>query len=394
MKTHAVIWAIHTICAMCGIAGASWPAASAAGEADTTARVIAGFPASLDRFGRAGSDPWRAYAREISSHWAEYDRRIARPMRRWACQELEPLEGGTVFYPFSGPDLPSVVQLFPGADRYVLVSLQRAGAPPRLESFSGDELENYRAAVRKAWKFFGILGFFRTDDLEAVENAGRVRVGITGPLMAFAVRLGYDIESVEPIRLDPGGDYVAGVVARDAPGAQADTWNSVRIRMWKDKREVLVDYVQMDLSDAWLAQYAPARDWLERMALNPTLLKAASHHPQGPDFSIVRESILRNAPTIVQDETGIDFADLAETFRVRLYGRFTAPNRSFSSDLQRSLGAAYRSGAPVKALPFRLGYEKNAGSAMQVAVREPNAVPDAMRLPRECARTSTASGPK
>jgi hypothetical protein len=393
MNTHAVavLWAIHAICA---IAGAAWPAASAAGDADDTARVIAGFPASLDKFGKADSDPWRGYAREISSHWLEYDRRIGHPMRRWACQELEPLEGGTVFYPFSGPDLPSVVQLFPDADRYVLVSLQKAGAPPRLERFSDDELEGYLAEVRKAWRFFGILGFFRSDDLDAVENAGRYRVGITGPLMAFAARLGYDIESVEPIRLNPGGDYVAGGAARNALGAQADAWKSVRIRMWKDKRQVLVDYVQMDLSDGWLSQYAPARDWLERMALNPTLLKAASHHPQGPDFSIVRNSILRNAPSIVQDETGIDFADLADTFRVRLYGKFTAPNRAFSGDLQRTLAAAYRSGAPVKALPFRLGYEKNAGSALQVAVREQNAMPDAMRLPRECARSITASGPK
>jgi hypothetical protein len=384
----AILWAI------CTIAGASWPAASTAGDADDTARVIAGFPASLDKFGNSENGPWRGYAREISSHWVEYERRIGRPMRKWACQELAPLEGGAVFYPFSGPDLPSVVQLFPDADRYVLVSLQAAGAPLRLEHFSGEELANYLAAVRKAWKFFGILGFFRTDDLQAVESAGGVRMGMTGPLMAFAVRLGYGIESVEPIRLKPGGDYVAARDVPNAPGAQADAWNSVRISLRKDGRTILVDYVQMDLSDEWLAQYAPARDWLERTALNPTILKAASHHLQAPGFSIVRESILRNAPTIVQDETGIDYGALAEEFTVRLYGRFTAPNRAFSSGLQRSLAAAYRSGAPVKALPFRLGYEKNAGSAMQVAVREPVAVPDAMRRPRECARAGTARGPK
>lgn len=389
MRSHAcaVIWAI---CAMGVIGGFSWPAASAAADADDTARIIAGFPASLDKFGKADNVSWRAYAREISSHWVEYERRIGRPMRRWACQELESADGGTVFYPFSGPDLPSVVQLFPDADRYVLVSLQKAGAPPRLERFSEEELENYLAMVRKAWKFFGVLGFFRTDDLEAVENAGGIRVGITGPLMAFAVRLGYDIEAVEPIRLKPGGDYVAARDVPNVPRANDDPWKSVRLSLRKGGRQVLVDYVQMDLSDEWLSQYAPARDWLDRAALSPTILKAASHLPQARNFSTVRNSILRNAPSVVQDETGIDYGVLDDLFAVRLYGRFTAPNRSFSSDLQRSLAAAYRSDGHVKALPFRLGYEKNAGSALQVAVREPNAI----RQQRECARTTTASGPK
>ena len=377
MRTHAiaVIWA------MGAIAGASWPAASAAGEAHDTARIIAGFPASLDKFGKAQSGPWRSYAREISSHWMEYERRIGRPMRKWGCQELERADGVTVFYPFSGPDLPTAVQLFPDADRYVLVSLQKAGALPRLESFSAAELENYLAVVRKAWRFFGILGFFRTDDLEAVANARGIRMGMSGPLVAFAVRLGFEIEALESIRLHSDGNYAA---VRGGTSAQADAWDSVRIRMRKDKRKVVVDYVQMDLSDAWLAGYAPGRDWIERMAGNPTLLKAASHHPQKPDFSVVRNSMLRKAPSIVQDETGIEYGALAGAFAVRLYGKFTRPNPSFSSELQRSLAAAYRSGATAKPLPFRLGYEKNSGSAMQVAIRKPHGVPDAMRLPREC----------
>ena len=329
--------AVAIIGAICAIAGASWPAACVAGEADDTARVIAGFPASLNKFGRAQNGPWRSYAREISSHWMEYERRIGRPMRKWGCRELDRADGVTVFYPFSGPDLPTVVQLFPDANRYVLVSLQKAGALPRLESFSGEELEHYLAVVRKAWRFFGILGFFRTDDLDPVANARGIRMGMIGPLMAFAVRLGFEIEALEPIQLNSDGNYVA---VRNGTSAQADAWNSVRISMWKDKRKVLVDYVQMDLSDAWLAGYAAGRDWIERMAGNPTILKAASHHPQGPDFSVVRNSMLRKAPSIVQDETGIEYGALAEAFTVRLYGKFTRPKPSFSNDMQRALAAA------------------------------------------------------
>lgn len=302
-------------------------------------------------------------------------------MRKWACQELDRAEGVTVFYPFSGPDLPSVFQLFPDADRYVLVSTQKAEAPLRLGSFSKEELESYLVVFLKAWRFFGALGFFRTDDLEAVANARGIRLGMTGPLMAFAVRLGFEIEAVEPIRLDPNGNDVA---LRDGRPGEAETWDSVRLTIRKGERQILVDYVRMDLSDGWLEQVAVARKWVDRMAENPTLLKAASHHPQEPDFSILRSSILGKAPSIVQDETGIEYGALAESFTVRLYGRFTRPNPSFDRNFQRALAAAYRSAATVKTLPFRLGYKKNSGSALQVATRNTNTI----QLPRKCVQST------
>lgn len=370
--------AVAVICAIIAIAGGSWSVECSAGDADDAARVIAGFPSSPDKFGYAEKGPLLSYAREISTYWNEYERRIGRAMRKWGCQELDRAEGVTVFYPFSGPDLPSVFQLFPDADRYVLVSMQKAEAPPRLESFSKEELENYLAVLRKAWRFFGVLGFFRTDDLEAVANSQGIRMGMTGPLMAFAVRLGFEIEAVEPIQFVRDGNDVA---LRTVKPGEADTWDSVRLSLWKDKRKILVDYVRMDLSDASLGRWADGRKWIDRMAENPTVLKAASHHPQAPDFSILRNSILGKAPSIVQDETGIEYRALTEAFAVRLYGKFTRPNPSFDKNLQRALAAAYRSGATVKTLPFRLGYEKNAGSAVQVAIRNTNAI----QLPRKCA---------
>ena len=84
------------------------PAATVSGDADRAARAI---------------------AKESAAYWSEYETRIGRPMRRWGCQELARVEGGTVFYPFSGPDLPTAVHLFPDADRYVMVSMEKAEPP-------------------------------------------------------------------------------------------------------------------------------------------------------------------------------------------------------------------------------------------------------------------------
>ncbi len=348
------------------LAGSISPVAGAVADLDGTARLIAGAYAGAPRSGGAAEGPWRSYAQEVSTYWREYDRRIGRPLRQWACNELDRAEGVTVFYPFSGPDLPWAYQLFPEADRYVLVAMEKAEAPPLMEDFSLEEQEGYVAAFRAAWKLYGALGFFRTNDLIAVTAARGTRLGTTGPLLAFAARLGFEIESIEPIELDLNR---SDLILRDPGSTKDDTWDSVRLTLRKGSRRVLVDYVRMDLSDTSLGKVPGARRWIERMARNPTVLKAASHHPQEPAFSIVRNSVVSNAPIIVQDETGIDYASLAQGHAVRLYGRFTKPNNAFDQGLQRPLAAAYRTGAGVKPLAFRLGYEKDSGSSLQVATK-------------------------
>jgi hypothetical protein len=337
------------ILALWAIATLGSPVSAVAGDADRVARTV---------------------AKEGATYWTEYETRIGRPMRKWACQEIGQVTGGTVFYPFSGPDLPTPVQLFPDADRYVLVSLQKAEPPPPLDRMAPKEFEGYAADFRKAWKFYGALGFFRTEDLEAIENSPGPGIGMTGALMVFAVRLGFEIESVEPIRLEAGANDVVPLID---DSASAETWDSVRLTLRKGGRKVLVDYVRLDLRDGWLRQLKGAHGWVDRMAENPTLLKAASHLPEDPEFKIVRNAILWNAPIIVQDETGIDYSALTADFTVRLYGRFTRPNGSFDKNLAQSLANAYRTGgSAIKPLPFRMGYEKDAGAAMHVAVRKSN----------------------
>jgi hypothetical protein len=322
-----------------------------AGDLDDTARVLAGM--------QSGPIP-SAYVKEVSANWIEYERRIGRPMRQWACRELDSSRGMTVFYPFSGPDLPAAYQLFPDADRYVLVSLQKAGPPPQLENFSKEEQADYMDDFRKLWKFYGNMGFFRTDDLDSPTGFAGKPIGVTGALMAFAVRLGFEIDAIAPMRMSH---------IEDEPRNDL-SWESARFTLRKDGRNVLVDYIHLNLSDTWLNKVPGPRRWLERMAENPTLIKAASHLPQQEEFSILRDILLTKAPLIVQDETGIEYSALATSFNVQLYGRFTRPNSSFDRNLQASLAAAYREkGAKVRPLPFRTGYEKDAGADLQVASR-------------------------
>ncbi len=363
--------AVFVLCALLALGALAYSGAPQAGQADDIARLLAGLPPSGARFGRSEDGALRGYSRDVSNSWAQYESRFGSALRKWACAELDPVDGGTVFYPFSGPDFPTLFELFPDAGRHVLVSIQKAEAPPALETLSSPELERYLAAIRKAWIFFGNSGFFKSDDLDAVEKVQGYGLGVTGPLMALAVRLGFELEAVSPLERDPDRrDVIVGSPYGDK------AWDSVRLSLRKGSRRVIVDYVQMDLSDAWLVQVPADQRWLARMASHPTLLKAASHHLQEADFSMLRETLLKNAPVIVQDETGLDFNALADAFPVvRLYGRFTRPHHSFDQGFQRTLVVAYAKSGSLRPLPLRFGYEKAAGSAVQVAVRDPASAP-------------------
>ncbi len=352
---------------MCA-AALAWPAPgiSASLDSDTTARILAGMhtevPASLD----LPRSALRDYARAATARWEAYERRIGAPMQQWAHAELPPAKGATVFYPFAGPDFATVQRMYPEASRYVLVALQRAEAPPALARANAADLTDFLARFGESWKQFASMGFFRTLDLDEEAQKTGLRAGTTGRLIAFAARAGYRIVSVEPVRIN-----AAGMGLEPHPGARTDpaTWGSVRIMLDKDGRRVELDYVRMNLADAALKAHPELQTWIERMASNRTVLKAASHLLQSARFSIVRNALLEHAPSIVQDETGIEYSTLTKHFEVTLYGRFTKPHSLFKQEAQRTLAEAYQTQPGIKPLKFRVSYQREPEANLQVAVR-------------------------
>ena len=333
---------------------------------DRVARMLAGLdvpaagnlevsPAALER-----------HAKSAAHWWNDYERRIGEPLRKWAAGEVAAAPGGGVFYPFSGPDFPTVRRFFPEASRYVLVSLQPAGPPPDLDRATAADLGGFLERFGKAWRQFAQIGFFRTLDLEAEARRPDMRVGVTAALMAFSARMGYEVIAVEPMRVNASGtDLEVHPGDRSSPA----TWSSVRLVLARDTRLVQLDYVRMNLADAALRAEPAQRAWVERMAEHPTLLKAASHLLQQTNFTILRDAILERAPGVVQDETGIDYGRLKQAFVVTLHGRFARPYQLFRADAQRPLAAAYAAANSTKPLPFRMSYQRAEWANLQVAWR-------------------------
>jgi hypothetical protein len=354
------------LCAIACAVSLSAAAQSKPSDVDATARLIAGLVKTVPDGVKLSEATLHEYARNASSRWSEYERRIGEPMQKWAHAELEQKAGGTVFYPFSGPDFATVYRLYPLADRYVLVALQRAERPPQLARASAVELSAFLARFGESWKQFAQIGFFRTLDLDDEAKQTGVRAGTTAPMIAFGVRSGFKILAVDSVRINAEGTDL-----EPHPDSPADSglWASVRITMEREGRKVRLDYVRLNLADASLDATPGHRAWIERMAANRTVLKAASHLPQDARFKIVRDALLTRAPSIVQDETGIEYTRLVQAFNVKLYGRFSKPHPIFNQESQRALAQAYKAAGEVKPLPFRVSYQRQPEANLQVAVR-------------------------
>jgi hypothetical protein len=345
---------------------AAAPAAAPSGQVGNETAQLARLLAGLESRGDPAGPTFGQYVQAVNDGWLAYTRDFRQPLAAWAAQEIRQDVGRTVFYPFSGPDLPSVLAVYPAASRFVMISDQYA--LKYFDPFSLAEPERTLIVQQlgESWPRFGQLGFFVTQELN--RRGSRTRKNQLSPsmiLMAFAARLGYEVRSIRPTCLEPADLSIRPMDAADA------RWGSVRIELHKNGRDIVVDYIQQDLSDRGLAKRPEARALVESLAKAPVLLKAASHLPQQPRFSIIRNAILAHTPLVVQDETGLEYDAMASAFNVRLYGEYVGAHRLFKEATNPSLVRAYKERAKdVRPLDFRLGYQKQAGSAIQVATRK------------------------
>ena len=125
----------------------------------------------------------------------------------------------------------------------------------------------------------------------------------------------------------------------------------------------------MDLSNEGLESKPGNRKFVDTIANNPVLFKAASHLPQYASFDDITQAVLQHSPLIVQDETALTYSKLAEGYDVRLFGKFVTPHRAFQNT-QTSLAQAYAKREDVKQLDFRFGYFKGGNYSLMIATKK------------------------
>ena len=317
---------------------------------------VTGLPPAI-----AQSPRWATFAHAVTANWALYSQKIAEPMSRWALAEL-PVTPETVFYPFSGPDFVTVNQLFPAAQRYVMMAMQNAERPLDLANLAPELLEPSLGVLTSAWQHFGDHGFYVTEYLEKYLYSTRANIGASTFIVSFLSLQGFEIERVVPIQVAADGSLQE--LSPDMP-----RWRSVRIQASKQGKPIIVDYLKIDLSNEGLQAAPQNLALVKTLTTNPVLFKAASHLPQNVGFSMIANQVLGRSPLVVQDETGIKYTSLSQSYQIALFGKFVAAHHAFPS-YHVDLAKAFAQRDDVKPLNFRFGYFKDGNYALMVASKK------------------------
>ena len=317
--------------------------------ANDTARFLAGMPPSAESpLTPLTRDPaWQHHARFLDSAFAQLEQRQLSKIRSWADANLAAPQP-TMFYMFSGPDFLYANAFYSKATTYVLSALEPPGSVPDLTKLPpgglGAALNNVEHSMGSILNF----SFFITKLMKLDLRAGQLN-GTLPILYVFLARSGKTIRNVSPVALDGKG---AAYFANENAGRNAT--HGVRIVFaGGDGEQKTLYYFSTDLSNSGVKSSGFLK-FCETLAPGNSLLKSASYLLYAENFSTVRDFILANSATIIQDDSGIPLEDYnPRKWRFFPFGRYAGPIAEFPGRYQPAYAELFRRSQPMD---FGIGY--------------------------------------
>jgi len=323
---------------------------------DEIAKFLAGLPSDSESYRPLRETAaWSDYAREIETNWAETEETRLRPMAVWAETELAAPDGSAevVFYPFGGPDFVTVYRLFPKAETYILLGLERVGSLPVLLPMSPLRVEAYLSLMKAALADFFKRSYFITDHMD--DSLPHLD-GVLPVIAFFLARSGGSVVSVRRVDFGPDGGLLE--TAFRSPDENASRPRGVRIDFSVEGADGVqtLFYFSKDLENKVFTPETPLHRHLDGLSEATTFIKSASYLLHYENFSRIRDLILAKSRRILQDDSGIPFRHFRDGWRVRLFGVYEKPIKDFLIGEQADLAAAFRVPEAAEPLPFNLGY--------------------------------------
>ncbi|MGB8397901.1 hypothetical protein [Bradyrhizobium sp.] len=339
--------------------------AAGTATADDTARFLAGMaPSAGSPLAALTNDPaWQRHARFFDTAFAELERRQISKIRAWADTNLA-APRPTMFYMFSGPDFLYADAFYSKASTYVLSALEPPGSVPDLTRLPRGGIAAALYNVERSLGSILSFSFFITKQMKVDLSAGQI--GGTLPILyVFLARSGKTIRDVAPIALDEKG---AAYFGNENPGPNAARGARI-IFAGSDGVERTLYYFSTDLSNSGV-QASGFLKFCATLAPGNSLIKSASYLPHSGNFTTVRDFILANSATIIQDDSGIPLAYFSpKKWRFFPFGRYAGPIAEFPGRYQQSYAELFRRSQPMD---FGIGYRwRTHESNLLLAVRLP-----------------------
>ena len=317
--------------------------------ANDTARFLAGMLPSADSpLTALTKDPsWQRHARFFDAAFAQLEQRQLAKIRAWASANLAAPKP-TMFYMFSGPDFLYADTFYSKATSYVLSALEPPGSVPDLTRLSRAGVSAALYDVERSMGSILSFSFFITRQMRVDLRAGELS-GTLPILYVFLARSGKTIREVSPVALDDKG---AAYFANENPGKNAT--RGVRIVFTGSDGEArMLYYFSTDLSNGGV-KVSGFLKFCETLAPGNSLIKSASYLLHSGNFTAVRDFLLKNSATVIQDDSGIPLAYYsAKKWRLFPFGRYAGPIAEFPGRYQERYAELFRRAQPID---FGIGY--------------------------------------
>jgi len=333
--------------------------------ANDTALFLAGMaPSAESPLTPLTKDPaWQRHAKFLDNSFAQLEQRQLSKIRTWSDTNLA-APRPTMFYMFSGPDFLYANVFYPKATTYVLSALEPPGSVPDLTKLPrgglGSALNNVEHSMAAILNF----SFFITKLMKVDLREGQLN-GTLPILYVFLARSGKTIRDVSPVALDNKG---TAFFANENVGLNVT--RGVRIVFaGSDGEPKTLYYFSTDLSNGGVKSSGFLK-FCEGLAPGNSLVKSASYLMHAGNFTTVRDFILANSATIIQDDSGIPLNDYSpKQWRFFPFGRYAGPINEFPGRYQQSYAELFRRAQPMD---FGIGYRwRSYESNLLLSVRLP-----------------------
>lgn len=324
-----------------------------------TAKFLAGIKVDADSplVSSQKSKAWNDHAYFFDSSWKKLDDQQLSKIRQWSATELKALNQAPepIFYPFSGPDFLYAYSFFPNGNNYILAGLEPVGDIPNIEKIPPEQMDRKLQEITTSLNAILQLSFFRTNDMK-VDLAEK---GVLPILFVFLARTNNKILDVEYIALNKDATVQMFEDAQKALEAK-DLIRGVKISFVPngESQPRTLYYFSADLSNEGLQKTPEFNTFVKQFQQPITYLKAASYLMHREDFSNIRDTILAQSSSVLQDDSGMPVKYLDQSkWNLKFYGNYTQPIDLFSTRYQPDLRDIYKNDSSIKSLDFGIGYK-------------------------------------
>jgi hypothetical protein len=331
--------------------------------ADDIARFLAGLPPSENSplAPLTKEAAWKQHEKFFDSDWKSLEARQLSKVREWSAENIKQPQP-VLFYMFSGPDFLYANAFFPDATTYVMSGLELSGNIPDASALTRRTIPGELNGIRASLGSLLRHSYFITSEMSS-QLSRRQLSGTLPVIYVFLARSGKTIKDVSLIAIDKEGK----VHPQNEPNVESSAKGAKIVFAGSDGREQTLYYIKTDLSDKGTASSGFLK-FCEQLGGGDAFIKSASYLLHNAGFSSVRNFLLKNSVSIVQDDTGIPVQHLNSTdWQLHPFGTYLRPIREFSHAEQPKLVELFKkSPGPLR---FTVGYRWGKPSNLLLAVK-------------------------